>query len=416
MSFADDVRYAARSLLHRLTLLAVTTITLGIGIAANAIMFGVVDQLLLRPPAHITDPDRVRRINFRSLEDGQETIGSRTTYVVLPGLRAATPGFSELAGYGSPNNYSLGRGPGARDVSVQLVSGNYFRLLGVRATYGRVFTEDDDRVPDGEPVVVVSHGLSQELGGGSSVLGRTLLLQGHTFTIVGVAPRGFSGIDRQRVDVWLPISSVATDHFGPTWHNSTNNWWLQIIGRIQDGVAPIVAEQQATAAYRATARAWEELSKDSTSSVVLSSIIAARDPRGISGVSKVSLWLTGVSAIVLLIACANVANLLVTRTIERRREIAVRVALGATRGRLARLLAAEAGLLAVAGAVVALVLAGAASRLVQQILLPNVVWSESVLDGRVFAFTLGVTMLCIALAGLAPVLQGTSTRDRKSVV
>ena len=411
MSLTDDVRYAARSLLRRPTLLAVTTVTLSIGIAANAIMFGVVDQLLLRPPPHITDPDRVRRINFRKIEEGaQQNIGSRTTYVVLPALRAGAPGFSELAGYGSPNSYSLGRGPGARDVFAQLVSGNFFRLLGMRAALGRVFTDDDDRVPTGEPVVVVSHGLSEELGAGASVLGRTLLLQGRTFTIVGVAPRGFSGIDRQKVDVWLPISAVASDQVGAGWYNTTNNWWLSIVGRIRDGVTPVVAEQQATAAYRATARQWEEMARDSMSSVVLSSIIAARDPRGISGVSKVSLWLTGVSAIVLLIACANVANLLVTRTIERRREIAVRVALGATRGRLARLLAAEAVLLAVVGALVALLLAAAASRLVQQVLLPNVVWSESVLDMRVFVFTLGVTILCIALAGLAPVLQGTSTR------
>jgi hypothetical protein len=97
----------------------------------------------------------------------------------------------------------------------------------------------------------------------------------------GVAPRGFSGIDRQKVGVWLPISSVASDHVGEGWHNTTNNWWLQIIGRIRDDVAPIVAEEQATAAYRATARAWEELSRDSTSSVVLSSIIATpgADPR-----------------------------------------------------------------------------------------------------------------------------------------
>ena len=410
MSFVDDLRYAARSLARRPTLLAVTTITLSIGIAANAIMFGVVDQLLLRPPAHVTDPDRVKRLHYRSMEGGHETLGSRTTYVVLPGLRAGTAVFSELAGYGSPSTYSLGRGPGARDVSIQLVSGNFFRLLGVRAALGRVFTADDDRVPNGELVVVVSHGLWQELGRDSSILGRPLLLQGRTFSIVGVAPRGFSGIDRQKVDVWLPISSVASDHYGEGWHNTTNNWWLQIIGRMRDDVAPIVAEEQTTAAYRATARAWEELSRDSTSSVVLSSIIATRDPRGISGVSKVSLWLTGVSAIVLLIACANVANLLVARTIERRREIAVRVALGATRGRLARLLAAEAAILAMLGSVVALLVAMAASRLVQQVLLPNVVWSESVLGGRVFTFTLAVTMLCIALAGLAPVLQGTSRR------
>jgi predicted permease len=410
MAFIDDLRYAARSLARRPALLAVTTMTLSIGIAANAIMFGVVDQLLLRPPAHVTAPDRVKRIYYRDMEAANESVGSVTTYTVLPALRSGAPAFSELAAYGFRSEYSLGRGAGARNVSVQLVSGNFFRLLGMRPVAGRTFTADDDRVPDGQPVAIVSYGLWQELGGGASVVGRPLLLQGKTFTIVGVAPRGFSGIDRQKIDVWLPISAFANEALGPGWHNTTNNWWAQIIGRVRDGVAPEVAQQQATAAYRAVLREWKNSRRDSTSSVVLSSIISTRSPTGISRESRVSLWLTGVSAIVLLIACANVANLLVARTIERRREISVRMALGASRGRLARMLFAEGALLALLGSAAALAVASSASTLVQEILLPNVVWSESVLDARVFAFTLAVAMVCMALAGLAPALQAMSTR------
>jgi putative ABC transport system permease protein len=410
MSFVDDVRYAARSLVRHPTLLAVTTLTLGVGIAANAIMFGVVDQLLLRPPAHVTDPDRVKRIYYRDMEGGRESVNAVTTYPVLPALRAGAPAFSELAAYGFKSDYSLGRGAEARNVSVQLVSGNFFRLLGVRIASGRAFTDDDDRVPDGEPVAIVSHGLWEELGGNASVIGRPLLLQGKTFSIVGVAPRGFSGIDRQKIDVWLPISAFGNEALGPGWHNTTNNWWAQIIGRVRDGVAPEVAQQQATGAYRALVREWKQTFRDSTSSVLLSSIISTRQPRGISRESKVSLWLTGVSAIVLLIACANVANLLVARTLERQREIAVRMALGASRGRLAGMLMAEAGLLALLGSAVALGVALTASRLVQQLLLPNVVWNASVIDGRVFAFTLGVAVVCMVLAGVAPALQGMGTR------
>jgi len=411
MSLRDDLRYATRSLARRPALLLVTTITLGLGIAANAIMFGVVDQLLLRPPAHVTAPDGIKRIYYRDMDGAKASINPVTTYPVLTALRASAPAFSELAAFSFPSDYSLGRGREAQNVAVQLVSGNYFRLLGVRPVLGRGFTDDDDRVPDGETVAIVSHGFWQrQLGGDASAIGRTLLLQGKTFTVVGVTPRGFTGIDRQKIDVWLPISSIANEALGPGWHNTTDNWWAQIVGRVPNGVAPERAAAQATAAYRGLVREWKESFRDSTSAVVLSPIIGTRTPNGIRREGKVSLWLMGVSGIVLLIACANVANLLVARTLERRREIAVRMALGVSRSRLVRMLLTESALLAILGSAAALAIAFGASRLVQRTLLPNIVWSESVLDARVFTFTLGITVLCMLLAGLAPAVQGMTTK------
>jgi putative ABC transport system permease protein len=411
MSFADDLKYAARSLARRPTLLFVTTVTLSLGIAANAIMFGVVDQLLLRPPAYVTGPDAIKRIYYRDMEHGKANINSVTTYPVLTALRSNAPAFSELAAYGYAGEFSLGRGRDAQNVAVQLVSGNYFRLLGVRPLLGRALEDNDDRVPDGEAVAIVSFGLwQQQLGGDAQAIGRTLLLQGKTFTVVGIAPRGFAGIDKQRVDVWLPVSSIGDDVLGPGWHNTTHMWWAQIIGRVRDDVTPDVAAEQATAAYRGLVREWKDPFRDSTSSVVLASIIGTRTPNGLSRESKVSLWLLGVSGIVLLIACANVANLLIARTLERRREIAVRLALGVSRGRLVRMLLTESALLAFVGSAMAMGIAYGASHLVQHVLLPNIVWSESVLDARVLAFTLGVTVICMLLAGLAPAFQGMSTK------
>jgi predicted permease len=178
---------------------------------------------------------------------------------------------------------------------------------------------------------------------------------------------------------------------------------------VREGFSAEVAGNQATSAYRGIVRDWKQSFRDSTSSVILSSIIGTRTPNGISRESKVSLWLTGVSIIVLLIACANVANLLIARTIERRREIAVRLALGVSRVRLARMLLIEASLLALGGATAALVIAYASSHLVQKVLLPNIVWSGSVLDARVFGFTLAIGVVCILLAGAAPAFQALST-------
>ena len=411
-SLFTDLRYAARSLARRPALLLVITLTLGLGIAANAVMFGVVDQLLLRPPVHVTGADRLRRIYFHDVKAGAQTyLGEVTTYQTLPALRAGAPAFSELAALGFPSGYSLGRGTDAQSVQVQLVSGNYFRLLGVQPNPGRSFTEDDDRIPVGTPVAIVGYGLwRQHFGGDPNAIGRPLLLQGKTFTVVGVAPRGFAGIDRERIDVWLPISSYATEEMGPGWHNTPDNWWARLIGRVREGVTAEVAAEQATAAYRGLVRQWKDPQRDSTSSIVLSSIIGARSPNGLSREGRVSLWLMGVSGIVLLIACANVSNLLIARTLERRREIAVRMAMGVSRARLVGMLLTEAALLSFFGSVVALAIALGGSRLVQDVLLPTIVWSESVLDRRVFAFTLAITVVCMLLAGLAPVLQGLGTR------
>ncbi|HSA56299.1 MAG TPA: ABC transporter permease [Gemmatimonadaceae bacterium] len=411
MTFLDDLSYAARSLSRRPALLIVTTLTLSIGIAANAIMFGVVDQLLLRPPAHVAGPDLVKRIYYRDVEAGQARFGSSTVYPVLTALRASTSSFSDLAAYSDASPFSLGTGRDAQSASVQLVSGNWFRLLGVRPSLGRFFIPDDDVVPHGQPVAILGYGFwQQQFAGDTGALGRSIQLQGKTFTIVGVAPRAFAGIDRRRVDVWLPVSAMADEALGPGWHNTDNHWWAQIIGRLRPAATPEAAAAEATLTYRGFVRKWNDRWRDSTSSIILSSIVATRTPEGITRESRVSLWLMGVSVIVLLIACANVANLLIARTLERRREIAVRMALGIGRGRLVRMLFAEAGLLAFLGSLAALGIWLGASRVVQDVLLPNVAWSESLLDLRVFGFTLGVAVLAMLLAGVAPALQGMSTR------
>lgn len=407
MAWIHDLRYAARSLFAKPVLLVITTVALSIGIAANAIMFGIVDQLLLRPPSYVQAPDGLRRIYFHNVSGGDEYTSPVTTYRAYLALRDRVPAFADVALSTFPTAYTLGRGAGAQSVQVQPVSGNYFTMLGVRPARGRAFADGEDVPPQGALVAVVSDGFWKLHLGEADPLGKRIVLDGQTFTVVGVAPPGFSGLDRRQVDVWVPISAIALQKSGDTWHSEPNNWWIETFARLRPGVAPEGAAAQATTAYRAEAATWGNRAAvtDTPPDVLLGSIIGTRAPSGWTPESKVSLWLMGVSVIVLLIACANVANLLIARTLQRRREIGVRLALGISRGRLVRMLLTEAGLLATIGALVALGIAFAGSHLVQHLLLPGIVWSDSVLDARVLTFTLAATIVCILLAGLAPALQ-----------
>lgn len=405
MSLIDDVRYAARGLIHRPAFLIATTTALCIGIAANATVFGVVDQLLLRAPAGVLAPHQVKRVYLREMTGG--TVGSQpiTAYPLITALREGVPAFAQVAAF-YRHTYSMGRSERARNVDVELVSGNYFDVLGVTPVIGRSFAPGEDTIPRGALVAIVSHAFWRSaLGARSDAIGQTLHIDGSDVTVIGIAPEGFSGLDRRNVDLWIPLSAKAGEEFGDDWYANPGNWWVQAIGRLDPGATEALAETQATSVFRAQLREWNQKWRDSTGTIVLGSVIASRAPDGLRGVAKVSLWLMGVSLIVLLIACANVANLLIARAMDRRREIAVRLALGVSRSRLMRMLLTEAALLALFSGLVALAVAYWGSHLVRRVLLPDVVWSDSPVDGRVLAFTLGVTVVCILLAGLAPALQ-----------
>ena len=228
MTTTDELRYAIRALARRPVLLIVTTATLSIGIAANGIIFGVVDQLLLRPAPGLTQPDDLRRVYYDFHREGGKAM-SVTTFPVIAALERNVPGM-ETAAFVNPEGYTLGAGVDARGVRVQLVTGNFFTLLGVRPALGRWFRPDETRIPAGEPVAVVSAGFwRRELAESPDVVGRILSINGRPLTVVGVAPDGFTGVDRSPVDVWVPISTMAEQQMGATWHNQPNSWWVQAI-------------------------------------------------------------------------------------------------------------------------------------------------------------------------------------------
>jgi predicted permease len=404
----SDLKYALRGLLRRPALVIVTTIALTIGISANAIMFGVVDQLMLKAPALIKDPATLRRINIQEHQHGKFDGFSTASFRFFAALRGV-PAFSDVAVY-SGTSFTMGAGADAQMIGGAAVSHNFFRTLGVQPALGRAFLPDEDVPPQGPRVAILSDGFwHRALGGAKDVIGRTVALDGKPFAVVGVMPPRFTGVDRYAIDVWVPMSAVTAERIGQDWATTKNSFWVQGVARLRPNANLELAERQATTVYRHELRGWNQPWRDSTGTIALGSLAAGTTATGFSPEAKVAGWLLGVSAIVLLIACANVANLLIARTIERRREIAVRLALGAGQGRLLRQLLIEAALLALVATVAALAVARLGGRVVESVLLPGIGWDGPVIDSRMLGFTVLVGVLCILLAGFAPAVQAART-------
>ncbi len=401
----QDLRYALRGLARTPGFVAAVVVTLALGIGANATMFGVLDVLLLRPPEHVTRAERVVRAYFRRPIPGLGMITQPTTSLpAYESLRDGAPPFASVAVHW-PTTMSLGRGPEARQVAVTLVSHTYFPTLGVAPALGRFFGAAEDRV-GGQPVAVVSYGFwRRQLGGDRAAVGRVLQIGRGTYTVIGVAPPGFTGVDLAGPDVWLPVYAAVEESMPAVVLSSRDFRWVQVIARLRDGVRAPAAGALATLAFRRAAAASGRRS-DTLFTVLLGPVQAARGP-SVKSDARVSLWIGGVAALVLLVACANVANLLLARGIRRRREIAIRHGLGASRNQVLRLLVVESLLLGMAGGAGALLVAVWGGALVRGLLLPGLPRDATVLDWRVLAFTGGLALLSGLLAGAAPALRSS---------
>jgi predicted permease len=409
----QDIRYALRGLARSPGFTAAVVATLALGIGANTTMFGVLDTLLLKPPAGVKDASRVARLYFRIGGPFGPPEGVASTafpaYEALKTVRA----FSAVAGF-TDGQVSVGSGAEARPAHIRAVTSSYFPLLGAQAALGRFFDSTEDQLGAG-PVAVLSHTYwMRQMGGDPGVLHQTLAIGPSSYAIIGVAPSGFAGAELDEPDIWLPIRQAAPVLSGGAEALSSWGWlWVQTLARLAPGATPTSAAAEATVVEQRAAAASSARPFDprmgrgpGVDAVLLGPIQAARGPR-MSGEAKVGLLIGAVALMVLLVACANVGNLLLARGLRRLTELAVRAGLGAGRGALVRQLLVESLVLAFAGGVAALVVALWGGAAVRAYLLRGAATGASVLDARVLAFTALVALATGLLAGLAPAWQAS---------
>lgn len=414
----QDVRYAARGIRREPLLTAFVVATFALGIGVNAAMFGVVDRLMLSGPAHVTDVDRVRQFYLTAEIPGRGDFTTGTFgWVAYDVLRRSTRSFTHVAAYHvSAEGYTLGRGAEARTLATGAATADLFPLLGTRAFLGRFFQPDEDRPPAGAHVVVLSHALWQsQFAADREVIGRTITMNEEPYTVIGVAPPGFTGPQLGPVDVWVPMShwsrNVTSD-----WPTSWNAQWLQVVGRLAPGATATQARDDLSTVFRAGYTGDEApLRTARLSAAPLGWTEGGEEPSEVA----IARWLVGVAVVVLLIACSNVVNLLLARSIRRRREVAVRVALGAGRRRLVSLLLTESLMLALLGGVAGVAVAYATGQLLRGVLLPHVAWVTSPVSVPILLVTGGIAIVLGILTGLIPafrVSRPNLTQDLKSGV
>jgi predicted permease len=417
----QDLRYAARGIRRSPGFSAAVIITLALGIGANATMFGVVDRLFLRPPSGVRAPGEVNSVDLVGVGGFQGLqLGSHQSYRRYQDIAQRIRTTSGIAAHYERERV-FGLGDGAREERASMVTASFWPLVGVHPMLGRFFDESEDRLPRGTPVTVLGYGYWQsQFGGRRDVLGRTLRIGGTDYTVIGVTPPGFSGLSLQSVAAFIPLTAGAADmfsEFGPEvkWNESYGVGWLQTIVRRKPGVSVEAAAADVTNAFRQSIETQREVEPRGLPAqdrlnprATLSSVLESRGPRR-NPSATVSLWLMAVSGLVLLMACANVANLLIARALRRRREIAIRQAIGVSRGRFLAQLLTESTLLALLGGIAGVVVAHWGGALLRSVLLPELDWSSGVLDHRVLLFAGVVAVGAGLVTGLAPIRQLAST-------
>jgi putative ABC transport system permease protein len=409
MTIGQDFRYACRLLLRTPGFTAIAVVTLGVGIGANITMFGLTNAVLLRPLASY-EPERVVRIAARTAT-GRSATRFSFSFPDFADIRERSTTLSDLSGV-NLGTFILSADTRTDQILGEIVSGRYLSMLGARIVAGRALAASDDR-PDAAPVVALSESFRRRrFGPDSAVVGRQVLLTGVPYTIVGVVDRSFAGsFIAAPIDLWMPIETSG-QALGPNWKTDRSDASLSLIGRLKPGVGAEQARGELQAIAGALTREFAPAQRLAGIDVLPGTLAAGEQRR----LARVFLsLLLGLVGLVLAVACANVGNLMLARVLGRRRELAVRVALGASRARLGSMLLAESALVATAGGIVALVLSIWTSRLFASLTpLPNFTLRLDLgLDVRVIGFAVLATSIAAVLLTIAGAFQamraGTAT-------
>jgi len=414
----QDLGYAARMLRKNPGFTAVAVISLALGIGANSAIFQLLDAVLLRT-LPVSSPRELAEVRIEDMEGARGSFNSWNPTVTNPvweQIRNQQQAFSGVFAW-SPTQFNLAPGGEPRPAQGLWVSGDFFKVLGVRPILGRVFTPEDDQRGCGSPGAVISHSFWQrEYGGDPSVVGKELTLAGRSLEIIGVTPAGFFGLEiGQSFDIAIPICSEALLLGKNTNLDSGTTWWLTIMGRLKPGwsldQATAHLNSISSGIFQVTLPAgYPAVSVDNYLGFKLAAFPAGTGISQLRETYSSPLWLLlAIAGIVLLIACANLANLMLARASAREREIAIRLAIGASRGRLVRQLMAESLLLAMVGAGLGLFLARELSRLLVSFLSTqgNSLFVDLNTDWRVLAFTTSVAIVTCVVFGLTPALRAT---------
>jgi macrolide transport system ATP-binding/permease protein len=403
----NDLRFAIRMLIKYPAFSIVAFLALVLGIGANTTVFGIINTLLLRPLPVGLSEELVKVFTTDDHIKGNQS----TSYLNFQDYAKQNTAFGSMAAY-TFAGVGMTRGSDTLNVGGLLVTGNYFDLLQVKPALGRAFLAEEDSTPNGHPVVVLGYKFWKKLGADPAIVGSQVTLNGHSFTVIGVAPAAFTGVDVGfDPDVYFPVSMHQwVRPGGDFWFDTRRALLMSVIARLKSGVTMSEAQAQMRTIAKQLEQAYPDVNKGR--SIALMSVEAAKS-QGLGGPNNedlarnVSLLLVAASASILLIACANVANLLLARSAARQREMAVRLALGAGRGRIVRQLLTESILLGVMGGVGGVMLAYCLGDVLVALLPPTPfpIALDPQPDWRVLVFSFVVAALSGVIFGLAPALQ-----------